>query len=102
MGLKFSDLQFVGLPGGKVQKQRQNPWDGKYSARVTEGRAKGKKPSSEYKLPIKTSQQYLKMGNKTLLEEIQQKAMVVKGDPLPMQSEHGWKATGDTLYDYVR
>lgn len=60
--------------------------------------SKGKKPSSEYKLPIKTSQQYLKMGSKTLLEEIQQKPTVVKGDPLPMQSEHGWKAGGHTLW----
>lgn len=50
---------------------------------------------------MKTSQQYLEMDNRTLLEGIQQKPMIVKGDPLPMQSEHGWKATGDTLYDYV-
>lgn len=50
---------------------------------------------------MKIFQQYLNMDNKTLLEGIQQKPMVVKGDPLPMQSEHGWKATGDTLHDYV-
>lgn len=69
--------------------------------RITgEDRGKRKKPSSEYMLPMMTSQQHLKTGNETPPEGIQQKPMAVKGDPVPMQSEHSWKTMGDMLYHH--